>query len=162
MDAKDVEPVVGALRDLVRLARIRQPVVDGLPAPVAGLLGAIESEGPVRFGRLAQVLGVDVSVVSRSAARAQEHGLVERRSDPSDGRACELELTQTGRDRLRRHREAVARRTMSAVTDWSDDEIAQLGRLLTRLTVDLRAATDGSTPSAPKASPGQRCLVPTG
>jgi DNA-binding MarR family transcriptional regulator len=150
VDARTVEPVIGAMRDLVRLARGRQSVADGLSTPIAGLLGAIASEGPTRSGRLAQVLGVDVSVVSRSIAKAQEQGLVDRRADPSDGRACELSLTQAGLDRLGRHRAAVARRLTAIVSHWDDDEIELLGRLLSRLAVDLRAATDGSPASAPK------------
>jgi DNA-binding MarR family transcriptional regulator len=165
MDARTVEPVVEALRDLVRLARARQPFAGGLSTPVAGMLGAIASEGRVRSGRLAQILGVDDSAVSRSAAKAEEQGLVERRSDPSDGRACELALTQAGRDRLERHREAVARHLTSAVTDWNADDIEQLGRLLTRLAGDVRVATDRSSSasaSAARTPPGQRRSVPIG
>lgn len=51
----------------------------------------------LRQNVIAEVVGVDTAALARSVDQLQALGLVERRLDPSDGRARTLHLTERGR-----------------------------------------------------------------
>src|SRR4051795_12974263 len=96
--------IVAALTSLVhrsRAADMRGATPDDAPAPVVAALGALAEHGELRMGALAGELGLDTSVVSRTVATAESLGLVSRRPDPRDGRACLLSLTPAGETCLR-------------------------------------------------------------
>src|SRR6266702_273697 len=54
------------------------------------LLHTVESEGPMRASALAASAQADLSTVSRQVAALVSRGLLERRADQVDGRACLL------------------------------------------------------------------------
>jgi DNA-binding MarR family transcriptional regulator len=72
--------------------------------------------------------------VSRLVARLQTRGLVERRSDPDDARACRVVLTDEGREVQRRLGRAHARHVTTAMTRALSPEqlvtLRDLGRAL--------------------------------
>jgi DNA-binding MarR family transcriptional regulator len=72
--------------------------------------------------------------VSRLVARLQRRGLVERRSDPDDARACRVVLTDEGREVQRRLGRAHARHVTEALTRALSPEqlvtLRDLGRAL--------------------------------
>ena len=70
------------------------------------LLHTPESEGPMRASALAASVHADLSTVSRQVAALVSRGLLERRADQHDGRACVLAVTD---DRPGRRRRARAR-----------------------------------------------------
>ncbi|MFV0525426.1 MAG: MarR family winged helix-turn-helix transcriptional regulator [Acidimicrobiales bacterium] len=106
------------------------------------LLHRLRELGPSRMSRLAEVTGVDISTASRSVGRLVAAGYVERRPDPSDGRASLHSLSDEG--------EAVCIRIQAARRQWlaevlggfSDTEQAELAELLTRLVGEMAAASD--------------------
>src|ERR1700755_3345303 len=67
-------------------------------------LGVI-AQGPCRPGQVAEKLCLDRSVISRQVAALVDAGLVDRASDPDDGRAELVSLTDAGRERLRHARD---------------------------------------------------------
>ena len=90
------------------------------------LLHTVESEGPMRASALAASVHADLSTVSRQVAALVGRGLLERRADQRDGRACVLAVTERrpGRHRraragpagvLRRGADRVERRRAAAV-----------------------------------------------
>jgi DNA-binding MarR family transcriptional regulator len=107
--------------------------------PTASLptLALIERQGPARVSDLAEVARVDASVVSRIAKTLEQSGLVERHSDPADGRAHRLELSATGRQVLEAGRRELAEHLAARLEGWTDDELAQLNAALLRLLRDL-------------------------
>ena len=76
----------------------------------------------LRLSDLAEVLHTDLSTVSRQVQTAERAGLVERRADPSDGRASRVYLTSGGRDALERLRAVQRAEIMAAMADWSPDD----------------------------------------
>ena len=68
-----------------------------LTVPQHRLLVLVSSDGPRRIGALADDLGVNQSNASRLVARLAEQGLVQRVTDPADGRASVVEATAAGR-----------------------------------------------------------------
>jgi DNA-binding MarR family transcriptional regulator len=152
IEQSTAEALADVLRELVRGSRAAVPALgrEGLPSSVAGVIGVLASEGEVRLGRLAEALGVDLSVASRHAAAAQERGLVERRPHPRDGRACLFHLTDAGRTALAAHRGARSSWLQEVAGCWTDEEVQRLVTDLARLRDDVRAAQPaGRTTAAP-------------
>jgi DNA-binding MarR family transcriptional regulator len=80
-----------------RLARaIRQHGSAGLTPSQLSALATIEEYGPVRTSELAAREMVGAPFATRVVASLEELGYVDRVDDPSDGRACLIEVTTTG------------------------------------------------------------------
>ncbi|MER5491115.1 MarR family winged helix-turn-helix transcriptional regulator [Streptomyces sp. NPDC002454] len=98
-----------------------------------GLLVRLDESGVLRATDLAGYVGVGKATMSRQLKALESLGLVSREPDPADGRASLIRLTDTGRTRVHRVREARRARYVSQLTDWSPAEVAELARLLHRL-----------------------------
>ena len=101
------------------------------------------AEGVPRLTDLAELLGVELSTVSRQVRQLEDLGLVDRAADPDDGRAVSLSLTAAGRQALADFQVARRRRMAELLDDWSGPDRAELARLLTRLATAIEA-TAGS------------------
>ena len=97
------------------------------------LLKMVDHAGPIRLTALAAALDLDASTVSRQVRALEERGLIERTTDPDDGRASRLAVTDGGRrsleDGARRRRELIG----EVIADWSDEDRETLRVLLHRL-----------------------------
>ena len=145
IDRTVAEELTAVLRDVVHGARSMTSSLApaALPTSVARLLGALDGSGEHRLGRLAGLLGVDLSVASRQVATALERGFVERRPDPGDGRACLLHLTPAGEQALAEHRSTRVEWLRSVASSWTDDDARRLLADLGRLRDDISAARLG-------------------
>jgi DNA-binding MarR family transcriptional regulator len=83
--------------------------------------------------------------VSRLVARLEKRGLVARRADPADGRACRIVLTEEGREVQRRLGRLHARHVTAAMTRALSREQLQTLRQLGRALVD--AAPSAGSPA---------------
>ncbi|MCU1473776.1 MarR family transcriptional regulator [Amnibacterium sp.] len=112
-------------------------------ATALSLLDRLDSTGPQRITDLAVHEGITQPAMTALVNRLEEHGWAERASDPADGRATRVVLTEAGHERLVRHRADRTRRIAErlAVLDPGDQR-ALLAALpaLTRLTADIEAA----------------------
>ncbi|MBW0118051.1 MarR family winged helix-turn-helix transcriptional regulator [Pseudonocardia abyssalis] len=109
----------------------------GVDAGSYAVLLAIARMAPVRLVDLAEEFGLDKSTMSRQVSALLELGLVERRPDPSDGRAFLLELGDEGRARLDEVSRARHEEWRSRLETWSTQDIATLADGLTRLSTTL-------------------------
>jgi DNA-binding MarR family transcriptional regulator len=100
-------------------------------------LSLLERHGPVRVSELAEMARVDPSVVSRAATSLERAGLVERSSDPADGRAHRLQISPDGRAVLQAGRRELVDHVAERLTGWTDTELADLTSDLVRLLTDL-------------------------
>ncbi|HET6692686.1 MAG TPA: MarR family transcriptional regulator [Pedococcus sp.] len=130
------EAVMVTLALLGRRMRSRLPGEE-LDFAAILLLKALLHGGPMRLSALAASLDLDASTVSRQVRHLEDRGLLERTSDPDDGRASRITLSEQGRVRL----EAGARRRRAMVAQllehWPDRDREQLRVLLNRLLDDL-------------------------
>jgi DNA-binding MarR family transcriptional regulator len=79
--------------------------------------------------------------VSRMVARLEKRGLVARRDDPDDARACRIVLTEQGRESQKRLGRAHARHVTEAMTRaLSRDQLETLRELSTALLREARKA----------------------
>jgi DNA-binding MarR family transcriptional regulator len=97
----------------------------------------LDTTGPVSINRLASILGLDATTVTRQVATMEEAKLVVRRSDPGDGRVSLIRLSPKGRRTMRDVQLARKERIASLLDDWTEDDRRQLGRLLARFNDDV-------------------------
>lgn len=134
----DVARIAAALSTLVRsAARAKDRLAAQDPAggdlTAHAVLRPLVERGPMRVGTLADALHLTVSSVSRHVDRLLADGLLERRADVADGRACIVAPTDTG---LRRYAAAASVRTRwldHLLEAWDDGDLAVLASLIDRL-----------------------------
>lgn len=102
------------------------------------LLRVVAADGPIRASALALSLQSDLSTVSRYVTGLVASGLLERRADPADGRACLLAITELGCKKLS-EREHVRRKFFAEVVGgWDEAELDEFARLLARFAVSYK------------------------
>jgi len=90
-----------------------------------------------RMSEVAQALRVDPSTATRSVARLESLGLVERRPDPDDGRSVVAVATEAGASLLDRLRERAVGSLDRLYGRFDDDELTTLAELLERLVAGV-------------------------
>ncbi|MFI9614586.1 MarR family winged helix-turn-helix transcriptional regulator [Streptomyces sp. NPDC052023] len=101
-----------------------------LESAAYGLLVRLDECGRQRATDLAAYIGIGKATMSRQLRALEELGLVAREPDPADGRAWLVHLTEEGRTRVQRVREARRARYVSKLDHWDRREVAELARLL--------------------------------
>ncbi|MEU6280460.1 MarR family transcriptional regulator [Streptomyces sp. NPDC047028] len=128
---------------LLRRARASQgemarEVHPGLESSAYGLLIRLDELGGQRATDLAAYIGVGKATMSRQLRALEELGLVAREPDPADGRAWLVTLTDVGRGRVGKVREARRARYVNQLANWDRREVAELARLLHELNGSWR------------------------
>ncbi|MGW6731989.1 MarR family winged helix-turn-helix transcriptional regulator [Streptomyces sp. NPDC055013] len=103
------------------------------PAGSAAVLTLLNRHGDMRMSKLAELLAVDMSVTSRHVAHIVERGWIERSADPADKRSRILRLTPDGLAQVDRLSRCTTQMLAERLSDWTDDEVIQLTRLMARL-----------------------------
>jgi DNA-binding MarR family transcriptional regulator len=127
-----------AMRELrrgVAMQRFRERVYgeSSLDVGQHDALDVIVTAGEVRMGDVAAALRIEPSTATRTVARLEEAGLVERRRSDADARAVVVAPTPAGQAV---HAATVASATAAMdelLTRFSNDEQRQLAELLGRL-----------------------------
>ncbi|MEU6554593.1 MarR family transcriptional regulator [Streptomyces sp. NPDC046915] len=123
---------------LLRRARANQgemarEVHPDLESAAYGLLVRLDEHGGQRATELAAYIGVGKATMSRQLRALEELGLIAREPDPADGRAWLVALTDEGRGRVGKVREARRARYVSQLAHWDRREVSELARLLHEL-----------------------------
>jgi DNA-binding MarR family transcriptional regulator len=88
---------------------------------------------PLSVSEVGEAIGVDQPRASRLIQQAVELGLVQREADPDDARRTRVALTEQGRRIVRGFRGERRERLETALAGFSDEDRAELARLLTKL-----------------------------
>jgi DNA-binding MarR family transcriptional regulator len=110
---------------------------EGIERAAYALLAHLVREGPKRITALADAVHSDTSTVSRQTSALVAHGLVERKADPVDGRACLLVATEAGRGTYSRAKAERTKHIAALMADWPQSERRTLVLLLDRLNTDF-------------------------
>ena len=117
---------------IARLARtVRQHAAAGLTPSQLSALSTIEEHEPIRMSDLATHESVGAPVITRVIDSLEKLGYVARVNDPTDRRACLIELTDGGR--------AVLQELWSA-------RATALTQRISRLSASQTAALDAALP----------------
>ena len=134
---------------LIRLVERRHPGKvgpDGVEKAAYVLLARLVLEGPRRSNALAEAVHSDPSTVSRQVAALVRVGLVERRSDPDDGRACLLAATPEGLRVFEANRDRRNRELTALIADWDPADRVVFVDLLQRFVGGLEQRADAEVP----------------
>jgi DNA-binding MarR family transcriptional regulator len=112
------------------LGRVLPP--DCAPATAAVLI-TLHRHGEMRMSRLAELLGVDMSVTSRHVAHVAERGWIDRTPDPLDGRSRLLRINPHGERVLADASDRYTETLAVLLADWPEGDVARLSELLARL-----------------------------
>jgi DNA-binding MarR family transcriptional regulator len=137
----------GALVEIVGV--FNQPERDDALIEAAGirldralfpLLIGIDRVGPIGVVDLAGKVGRDYTTVSRQVAKLEELGLIERQVSATDRRLREAVATERGRQMARLVDGARERIGREIFETWSQDDVDDLVRLVTRFAEALKTA----------------------
>jgi DNA-binding MarR family transcriptional regulator len=110
------------------LRRLRQVQAEGgLTLPEASVLKRLAQGGPTTVTALARAEQISVQSVGATLGALEARGLLERRSDPGDGRRAILSVTEAGQRALGDKHDARTELLASALsTGFSAAELRQL------------------------------------
>ena len=107
--------------------------VDDLSLTAASTLHRLDTGGARRLTELAGLEGVTQPAMTQLVSRLERGGLARRRPDPQDGRVVRVEITQKGRDVMRRRREVRTRRVNELMASLDADDRAAIAAALPAL-----------------------------
>ena len=134
--------IATAVIDLVRqFSSIKSRVVSGPEADHSPmfLLVKLAKHGPSRASDLAGLVCADPSTVSRQVSSLVKSGLLERRSDPDDGRASILVPTALGLEKVAAYGRRRAAVMQPVIADWSAQDRIDLLRLIRKYTEGIES-----------------------
>ena len=134
-DAKDtpLTELAAQLRTaIVRTARaLRQEAAaetSGLTPTSVAALATIERHGPLTPSEIAAIERVKRPTITRTLGCLDREGLIDRATDPADGRSSLVSVNAAGRERLRRLRRRKNAYLARRMRDLSAEEIETLER----------------------------------
>jgi len=134
-----------AARGFERLSELRLKPI-GFGVGYIPVLVAIK-EGKAQSQRdLARFAKVEQPSMAQMLARMERDGLVRRTPDPDDGRSSRISLTAIARSRLPAACAVLFQGNRDVLSDFTDQEAAQLTDLLTRLITNLDRVINTDAP----------------
>jgi DNA-binding MarR family transcriptional regulator len=132
-----VTAVADSVRDLVRAVRKSKArmTADGredVESATYAVLSVVSAGGPMRASALAGYVHTDLSTVSRQAAGLVADGLLERRADPVDGRACLLALTEAGEAAVAAHEAGRVAFFARVLDGWTEGDLRQFASMVSQ------------------------------
>lgn len=134
-NAKDTPLVEAAAKlrtAIVRTARrLRQEAAaetSGLTPTSVAALATIERHGPLTPSEIAEIERVKRPTITRTLGCLEREGLIDRATDPADGRSSLVSVNRAGRERLRRLRGRKNAYLARRMRDLTDEEVATLER----------------------------------
>jgi len=100
MTSVDREDVARLRTALGRTSRWldRSSAEEGLTRTQLSVLGSTARLGPLGLGELAEIEGINPTMLSRIVGKLDDAGYLERLTDPADRRAARVQVTEVGMD----------------------------------------------------------------
>ena len=109
------------------------------------LIYYLMENGPLRLSELARRTETDPGILTRQVKSMERQGLVERRPDPTDGRAVVLHMSAKGRRIAARLREVQDEVLGGQLAEWSASDLESAAGLMERLIRDVRPKWEGDS-----------------
>lgn len=149
METQEVVRLSAALERITRALRAGE-LPGALSSVAASTLYVLATEGPKRLTLLAAAEHVTQPAMTQLVRRLEREGLVERRGDPSDGRAVLVTITDAGASLSAERRAARADALAIVLDDLDVDERQALAAAVPALE-RLAATPVPTAPAAPAA-----------
>lgn len=140
----DVELVTRLRRVIGRLGRQLNTTSteEGLTPTQASVLGLVAIRGPLGLAELAELEGLNPTMLSRIVRKLDEDGLIRRLTDPSDLRAARVEITPSGtlvHERVRAQRNEAVSECLDQLPDRTVQELIQALPAMESLAEELHS-----------------------
>ncbi|WP_018689091.1 MarR family winged helix-turn-helix transcriptional regulator [Ahrensia kielensis] len=132
--------VLGALQNAARFARThtaRHLLETGLYAGQETIISLLAEHETLTPSQIAKYIGVRPPTITKSIGRLTEQGFVTKSTGHTDGRHVHVELTEAGRDILKKVRKAAKKAEKQALKGFSDSQIKQFEIALNQLSTNL-------------------------
>jgi DNA-binding MarR family transcriptional regulator len=143
MDADRVTRLRGVIGRLARQLNASS-TGEGLTPSQASVLGLIVFRGPLSLAELADLEGLNPTMLSRVVGRLLELDLIQRIPDPADLRSASVVATDSGREvdaRVKGQRAAVVSECVDQLTGEQEQALADALPALEALAEKLRKST---------------------
>jgi DNA-binding MarR family transcriptional regulator len=143
MDADRVTRLRGVIGRMARQLN-SSSTGEGLTPSQASVLGIIAFRGPISLSELADIEGLNPTMLSRVVGRLLELNLIQRIPDPADLRSASVVATDAGREvdgRVKAQRAAVVSECVDELTDEQEQALADALPALEALAELLRKST---------------------
>jgi len=130
----DVSDFAKVIEDLTRIF-IRLPSIEKLSFTTLSVLHTLSRKSPMRLTELIATEPVTQSAITQLVTRLERDGLVERKPDPSDGRAVLVHITPQGAEIIDSRR---------------FDRIMQIAKLIDGLEQEEKQSIASSLPALKK------------
>jgi DNA-binding MarR family transcriptional regulator len=120
-----------AMENLTRIF-IRLPSIEKLSFTTLSVLHTLSKKSPMRLTELIATEQVTQSAITQLVTRLERDGLVERKPDPSDGRAVLVHITPQGAE---------------VIDSRRDERISGIARLVEGLTPEESCAISAALPA---------------
>jgi DNA-binding MarR family transcriptional regulator len=125
IDADDVSRLRAAIGRLSR--QLNASVADiGFSPSQLSVLGTVARRGPIGIGELAELEGINPTMLSRVVGKLSDADLIERIADPDDGRAVVVQTTAAGRTLHERVQDQRSKAIAARLEKMPDLQAAQL------------------------------------
>lgn len=125
IDADDVSRLRAAIGRLSR--QLNASVADiGFSPSQLSVLGTVARRGPIGIGELAELEGINPTMLSRIVGKLSDADLIERIAHPADGRAVVVQTTTAGRKVHQRVQDQRSRAIIARLENMHDLQAAQL------------------------------------
>lgn len=132
-DDLDVDAFTTAIENFNRFY-IRLPTLEKLSFTTLSVLDTLAARGPMRLTDLTRTEQVSQPGITQLVTRLERDGLVERRPDPTDGRAVLVHLTEAGRRIGRSRRDDRTRHLLPLVAQLTPGQRRAIAAALPALT----------------------------
>jgi DNA-binding MarR family transcriptional regulator len=144
----DSETVIRLRRIVLRLARQLNAASreEGLTPAQASVLGITSTKGPLSLTELAEIEGINPTMLSRVVGKLDSFGLIRRLRDPDDFRAARVEVTPEGKRRYERisaQRSAIISECVAALPADQEAALAAALPAFENLAEKLRSTVHG-------------------
>jgi len=126
MDADGVTRLRGVIARLARQLNASS-TGEGLTPSQASVLGLVVFRGPVSLGELADLEGLNPTMLSRVVGRLQELELIRRIPDPADLRSASVTSTPAGQEvdkRIKAQRAAVVSKCVEQLSGQQEQALS--------------------------------------
>ena len=157
--AMDADRVIRLRRVVLGLARQLNAasVGEGLTPAQASLLAVLINRGPLGLAELAEIEGLNPTMLSRLVGKLDSVGLIRRRRNPADYRAALVEVTPAGEEiwqRISAQRAKVISECVACMPGEQEAALVAALSALEHLSERLRAAITRSTRPARREQAG--------
>ncbi|CAM3531880.1 MarR family winged helix-turn-helix transcriptional regulator [Halomonas casei] len=109
----------------------------GLSSSKWRILMILHEHGRLSMSDISVHAAAKLSTITKIVYRMQESGFLKTEASPQDGRVTEVELTDTGEEKLGIARQVTSRLVEKAFADFSKQDIVHINQCLSRMFQNL-------------------------